>query len=95
MAKRRPKRAVDDALVRMRLLLAAAALFVLLLGLAVEIFIVLKFLTFPVDPQLMQLMSLLFAFFLITGLLLFAASAFIKTDMVRAFLSASGLVRSA
>lgn len=87
MARRPKKKDVNEALIKMRLLLAAAALFVLIAGLTLQTYLVLY------RPD-MQLMTLLFSFFFISGVLLFAASAFINTEMVRAFLSASGLLRS-
>jgi hypothetical protein len=63
--------------------MAAAALFVLLAGLTLLTFLVLHGKATP------QGASILFAPFFLTGLVLFAASAMIKTETVKAFLDAA------
>ena len=89
VAGNRPKKKhISEALAKMRMLLAAAALFVLIAGLTLQTYLVLYR-----TPD-MQLMTLLFSFFFVSGVLLFAASAFINTEMVKAFLSTTGLLRS-
>jgi len=69
--------------------MAAAALFILIAGLTLLTFLVLRGDTSPKDATIV-----FFPFFL-TGLLLFAASAFIDSDTVKAFLNAASPIKGA
>lgn len=70
---------LDDLRAGMRLLLAAAALFVLLAGLTLLTYLKLSTDTSPTDC------TLIFMPFFLTGLLLFAASAFINAPIIKLF----------
>ena len=72
----------------MRLLLAAAAVFVLVAGLTV--------LTYGVFNRFdTTVLTMLFGSFFLSGVLLFAASAFINTETVKTFLNATGILKGA
>lgn len=79
---RRPRSSRTDARSTMRLLIAAAAVFVFLMGLTVTTY---AMLVLRVD---WASASALFGFFFLVGLVLFAASAFINTETVKVFLDA-------
>lgn len=80
---------LDIARGRMRLLLAAAAVFVLVAGLTVVTVGLFK------GIAGMSVLGPAFGLFFITGVLLFAASAFINTEMVKTFLNATGMLKGA
>lgn len=73
----------------MRLLMAAAALFVLLFGLTLLTYLVLF-----TDRAVHEATIAFFPFFLV-GVLLFAASALINTETVKALMSAANPVKGA
>lgn len=85
---RRPRPSPDAATrANMRLLMAAAAVFVLLAGLTLFTFLILRTGTKPSDA------TIAFGPFFLVGLVLFSASAFINSETIKAFLSVIKPVR--